>query len=150
METFETYDNNQKITIKITDIETVAQQLGPTVFALKKKNNPMDFELLDNDSNSATFIKQHAKTRSVLAAKFVFIVDLNQQPDMQRVKERTLIRYSVYDQDNRKTYYSSFVDFEHEFKDISNEQFSVEKNIEIVLNEDHRSNHRAFVKSLDQ
>ena len=150
METFETFNNNQKITINITDVETIAQQIGPTVFALKKKDNPLDFELLDNNSNSATFTKEQAKLRSVLAAKFVFMVDLDQEPNMQRVKERTLIRYSVYDQDNRKTYYSSFIDFEHEFKDISPEQFSVEKNIEIVLSKDLRSNHREFVKSLNQ
>lgn len=150
MEIFETFDNNQKITINITDIETVAQQIGPTIFALKKKNDDLDFELLTNDSNSATFDKEQSKLRSVLAVKFVFMVDINQEPNMQRAKERTLIRYSVYDQDNRKTYYSSFIDFEDEFIDVSAEQFSVEKNIEIVLKEDLRSNHRAFVKSLNQ
>lgn len=148
-ETFETFDNNQKITINITDVETVGKQVGPTVFALKKKNNPADFDILDNDSNSATFSKEQAVQRTVLAAKFVFIVDMNQEPNKQKVKERTLIRYSVYDQDNRKTYYTTLVDFGNEFKDISAEQFSVEKTIEIVLNKDHKSIHREFVKSLN-
>ncbi|WP_299337988.1 hypothetical protein [uncultured Psychroserpens sp.] len=150
METFETFDNNQKITLNVTDVESVAKQIGPTVFALKKKNDPTDFEILNNDSNSASFSKEQAKQRTILAAKFVFILDMNQEPNKQRAKERTLIRYSVYDQDNRKTYYTSFVDFSNEFKDVSAEQFSVEKNIEIVLNEDHKSNHREFVKSLNQ
>ncbi|WP_298893475.1 hypothetical protein [uncultured Psychroserpens sp.] len=150
METFETFNNNQKITINITDVESIAKQVGPTVFALKKKNNPMDFEILDNVSNSASFSKEKAVQRAILAAKFVFIVDVNQEPNKQKAKERTLIRYSVYDQDNRKTYYSTLVDFEDEFKDVSAEQFSVEKTIEIVLNDDLKNNHREFVKSLNQ
>ncbi|WP_298755276.1 hypothetical protein [uncultured Psychroserpens sp.] len=150
MEPFETFNNNQKITINITDVESIAKQVGPTVFALKKKNNPMDFEILDNVSNSASFSKEKAVQRAILAAKFVFIVDVNQEPNKQKAKERTLIRYSVYDQDNRKTYYSTLVDFEDEFKDVSAEQFSVEKTIEIVLNEDLKNNHREFVKSLNQ
>ncbi|MCD2258163.1 hypothetical protein [Psychroserpens luteolus] len=150
METFETFNNNQKITINITDVESIAKQVGPTVFALKKKSDPMDFEILDNVSNSASFSKEKALQRAILAAKFVFIVDVNQEPNKQKAKERTLIRYSVYDQDNRKTYYSTLVDFEDEFKDISAEQFSVEKTIEIVLNEDLKNNHREFVKSLNQ
>ena len=150
METFETFDNNQKITIKVTNIETIAQQIGPTVFALKKKGNPTDLELLDNNSNSATFSKQQASVHPILAVKFVFMVDMNQEPNKQKAKARTLIRYSVYDQDNRKTYYSSFVDFKDEFEDISDEQFSVEKNIEIILNKDLKNNHREFVKSLNQ
>nr|WP_321245324.1 hypothetical protein [uncultured Psychroserpens sp.] len=150
MEIFETYNNNQKITIKITDVESIAKQIGPTVFALKKKSDPMDFEILDNDSNSASLTKEQAIQRTILAAKFVFIVDMNQEPNKQKAKERTLIRYSVYDQDNRKTYYSTLVDFENEFKDVSAEQFSIEKNIEIVLNEDQKNNHREFVKSLNQ
>ena len=150
METFETFDNNQKITINITDVETIGKQIGPTVFALKKKSDPTDFEILDNDDNSATFSKELAEQYPIIAAKFVFIVDMNQEPNKQKVKERTLIRYSVYDQDNRKTYYSTLVNFENEFKDVSSEQFSVEKNIEIVLNKDHKNDHREFVKSLNQ
>lgn len=149
METFKTFNNNQRITINVTDIETVAQQVGPTVFALKASDDPMDFEILDSDGNTSSFSKEQSKTRPVLAIKFVFIVDLNQEPNLQRVMERTLIRYSVYDQDNRKTYYSSFINFESEFIQISPEQFTVEKNIHVVLNADLRSSHRAFVKSLN-
>lgn len=150
MESFETFDNNQKITINITDVESIAKQVGPTVFALIDKNDSMDFEILDNDSNATSFSKEQAAQRAILAAKFVFIVDMNQEPNMQKAKERTLIRYSVYDQDNRKTYYSTLIDFGHEFVDVSSEQFTVEKNIEIVLKEDLKNNHREFVKSLNQ
>ncbi|KJD31266.1 hypothetical protein PK35_15645 [Tamlana nanhaiensis] len=149
METFETFDNNQRITINVTDIETIAQQVGPTVFALRASDDPMNFEILDSVENTSSFSKEQSKTLPVLAVKFVFIVDITQEPNLQRVMERTLIRYSVYDQDNRKTYYSSFISFESEFIQVSPEQFTVEKNIEIVLNEDLRSNHRAFVKSLN-
>ncbi|WP_452232867.1 hypothetical protein [Lacinutrix sp. MEBiC02595] len=149
MELFETFYNNQKITIKITDVETIGKQIGPTVFALKNKSDPTDFEILDNDSNSSAFSKEQAEKYTILAAKFVFIVDMNQESNKEKVKERTLIRYSIYDQDNRKTYYSTLVDFDNEFKDVSAEQFSVEKNIEIVLSKDHKNNHREFVKSLN-
>ncbi|WGD35700.1 hypothetical protein [Olleya sp. YS] len=150
MEAFETFNNNQKITINITDVETIGKQVGPTVFALKKKNDDSDFEVLSNDSNTATFTKEQAEQRAILAAKFIFIVDINQEPNLEKVKERTLIRYSVYDQDNRKTYYSTLVDFENEYNNVSAEQFTVEKNIEIVLNKDHKSIHREFIKSLNQ
>ncbi|WP_131453967.1 hypothetical protein [Neotamlana sedimentorum] len=149
METFETFGNNQQIAVNITDIDTVAQQLGTPVFALKAEENPMDFEILESKENSTSFSKEQSKSRPVLAIKFVFIVDINQEPNIKKVMERTLIRYSVYDQDNRKTYYSSFINFEAEFVKISDEQFTVEKNITVVLNEDLRSNHRAFVKSLN-
>lgn len=151
METFETFDNNQKITVKITDVETVAQQLGEIAFFLRKKGDLDDFDILDNDTaTSMSFSKEQSKERVILEANFTFMVDSNQEPNKRKIMQRTIIRYSLYDQDNRKTYYTTFVDFENEYTDNGGEQFTVKKNIEMILNEDYRSKHRVFVESLNQ
>ena len=78
------------------------------------------------------------------------MVDSNQEPNKRKIMQRTIIRYSVYDQDNRKTYYTTYVDFEDEYIDNGGERFTVKKNIEIVLKDDHKSKHRDFVESLNQ
>lgn len=151
MEIFETYNNNQKITLNITNIDTVAQQLNETAFFLRKKSDLGNFDILDNNTPTSTFFsKEQAKERAILEANFTFMVDSNQEPNKNKIMKQTIIRYSVYDQDNRKTYYSTFVDFEDEYIDNGGEQFTVKKNIEIVLKEDYKNNHRVFVESLNQ
>ncbi|GAA3631413.1 hypothetical protein [Flavivirga jejuensis] len=151
MEKFETYNNNQKITFNVTNIETKAQQLNEMAFFLRKKGDLDDFDILDNNTPSSTsFSKEQAKERVILEANIVFMVDSNQEPNKSKIMKETIIRYSLYDQDNRKTYYSTFVDFEDEYIDNGGEQFTVKKNIEIDLKENLVNNHRVFVESLNQ
>ncbi|TGV03758.1 hypothetical protein [Flavivirga rizhaonensis] len=151
METFETYYNNQKITFNVTNIETKAQQLNEIAFFLRKKEDLDDFDILDNNTpRSTSFSKEQAKDRVVLEANITFMVDSNQEPNKVKIMKETIIRYSLYDQDTRNTFYSTFVDFEDEYIDHGDEQFTVKKNIEIVLKENLINNHRVFVESLNQ
>ncbi|RAJ17969.1 hypothetical protein [Olleya aquimaris] len=150
MEQFETYDNNQKINVNITAIETKAQQLNEIAFFLRKKSDLSDFEILDNTSpTSASFTKEEAKVRAVLEINIQFMVDSNQEPNKPRIMQETIVRYSLYDQDTRKTYYSTFVDFEDEYIDNGDEQFTIKKQIEIVLKENVLNKQRVFIESLN-
>ena len=150
METFETYENTQKINAKIIKQETKALRLGPVSFYLRKIDDPSDFEGLNNLTlTSSRFDKDKVKSRALLEIYTQFMVEENQLPNKETIMKSTLIKYSVFDQDNRGSYFSTYNDFEDEYHSTDDEQFTITKRIKIIFKDDLLNNYRVFTKKFN-
>lgn len=99
--------------------------------------------------NSAKVDKDMADVRCILEINSQFKMDQGQMPNRDLIIKSTSVAYSVYDVDNRKTYYSTFLSNEDEFVDGGSNTFAVIKRIKIVLNESSLDAHKAFVNTLN-
>lgn len=147
METFETYENSQQINANIT-FKSKAQIHGKIVFSLKKEDDLTDFIALNNNDNSTKINKEKTKTHNVFETVTHFALDSDQMPNKAKIIKDTLVKYSIYDKNSRKTYYSTFAVFPDEFKDGGSNVFRVIKRVIIVLNSDHLLSHKEFLKTL--
>ena len=148
METFETFNNNQKINVNVTH-ESLALQFDSMVFSLKKESDLTDFILLDSSGNSTKISKANVATHSIFETVTNFALDSGQMPNKDKIIKQTMVRYSMFDQDLRKTYFSTFAVFPDEYKDGGSNVFRVTKRIKIVLNVSPLMQHKAFVENLN-
>ncbi len=148
METFETYVNNQKINVKVTH-KSLASQYGTIVFYLINKNDDTDSEALDEDQGTTKINKEDAVQRSILYINTQFAVTQGQMPNKNTILKGTLVKYVLSDRDSKQTYLSTYVKFPNEYKDGGSNVFSVTKRIEIVFKEDILTDHKEFVKELE-
>jgi hypothetical protein len=148
METFDTFNNNQKINVNVTH-ESLALQFDSIVFSLKKENDLTDFILLESADNSTKISKENIATHNVFESVTNFAIDSGQMPNKDKIIKQTLVKYSAFDQDLRKTFFSTFVDFPDEYKDGGSNVFRVTKRVKIVLTDSPITRHNAFVESLN-
>lgn len=149
METFKTYKNNQKINVNIS-YNSIAKRFGPVSFFLAKENDANDSEIVNRETDESCKIEKNKATdRAILYMVSQFFVDSGQLANKENIMKATSLRYSVYDQDFRHTFLSTFTSFEDEYRNDSGAKFTVIKSIKIVLNENVLEAHKAFVATLN-
>ncbi|WP_452230656.1 hypothetical protein [Lacinutrix sp. MEBiC02404] len=149
METFETFSNNQKINVNST-YTSMAKRFGPVSFFLRKESDLNDFDILPRDTDdSCKFGKEQTIEKAILDITTQFFVDSGQLANKEKIMQATSIRNSIFDQDNRHTYFSTFLDFSGEYHNGSGAKFTVVKRIKIVLKENIIEHHKAFVSTLN-
>jgi len=149
METFETFSNNQKINVNST-YTSMAKRFGSVSFFLRKESDLNDFDILPRDTDdSCKFKKEQTVEKAVLDITTQFFVDSGQLPNKEKIMQATSIRHSVYDQDYRHTYLTTFPDFPTEYHNGNGAKFTIVKRIKIVLKENILENHKAFVSTLN-
>ena len=149
METFETFNNNQKINLKLS-FDSIAVRANNLAVFLRKEDDLTDFEMVDETTiDTAKIAKDEAAVRCILEINSQFKMDQSQMQNRDKIIKGTSVTYSVYDQDNRKTYYSTYLSNEDEYVDGGSNTFGVIKRIKIVLNANILDAHKAFVDSLN-
>lgn len=149
METFETFNNNQKINLKLS-FDTIAVRANNLAVFLRKEDNLTDFEMVNETTiDTAKIDKDEAAVLCILEINSQFKMDQGQMPNRDKIIKSTSVTYSVYDQDNRKTYYSTYLSNEDEFVDGGSNTFAVIKRIKIVLNQNFLDAHKAFIDNLN-
>ena len=148
METFVTYINNQKINVKVSH-QSLANQYGTIVFYLVNKDDDTDSMALNENQSTTKINKNDAATKSILYINTQFALTQGQMPNKETIIKGTMIKYVLSDRDSKNTYLSTYVDFSNEYSDGGSNVFSVSKRIEIKLKESIISNHKEFVKTLE-
>lgn len=149
MEKFETYKNNQKINANVSH-RSIAKRYGEVAFFLRKKNNESDFIILDNeDEKSSKISKADVETHCILEINTEFAVDSIQEPKKPQIMQATYLRYSLYDLDNRNTFYSVYPENPSEFIDTGGNTFKVIKKIELILTANILDTYKDHLNTLD-
>lgn len=152
MEIFKTYNNNQKINIKLKKEPTsIGVRRGKAYFYLRKEDDLEQFISLNNQTQISTIIdKKDIENYNILEIVTQIIVLESQQNYKEEIMKATKIDYSVFDRDNRKSFNSNYQENPEEYdKNGDSEIFLVRKLIKIILTENPQIIHKKLLQTLN-